>query len=152
MSSIEVVKTLGVSTNGQVPSATPEVYFDGTQTISANAYSVPIYVANKDLVGVHLTCSSTGSPNGSLSMQSTNDISAQEGNRIPDVNLINWATISFFDEALSTLVTTRPVVGAQSYLLTVQMLSGRWWRVLWTNTSGTAALIIRAQVKANGGR
>jgi hypothetical protein len=85
-------------------------------------------------------------------MQSTNDISAQEGNRIPDVNLINWATISFFDEALSTLVTTRPVVGAQSYLLTVQMLSGRWWRVLWTNTSGTAALIIRAQVKANGGR
>ena len=47
MSSIEVVKTLGVSTNGQVPSATPEVYFDGTQTISANAYSVPIYVAHQ---------------------------------------------------------------------------------------------------------
>jgi hypothetical protein len=126
--------------------------FDGTNAIGANKIGVPLLTQSIDRLCFHVSCPSTGAPNGTFTIQGSNDISSQENNVIPDVNLINWAPVAFFDEAAGANATSRVVAGAATFLLTIQNCGCRWVRVVWTNTSGTALLTIRPQAKSIGGR
>jgi hypothetical protein len=119
-------------------------------------YCVPIWVGKFDTLSLQFSCAATGSPNGSLIMQSCDDPGnqGQGGNQsnYPDSSLINWCTQSFWDETLGLFATARALVGAQSYKMTVPILSSKWWRLQWTNTSGTGLFIARITCKGDGGR
>lgn len=151
MSSVNFGGTPVVVANadGITPSA---LSFDGTNAIAASSKGVPLLCQSIDRLAYQVSCPATGAPNGAFSLQGSNDISAQEGNVKADVNLLNWAALSFFDEATGAQVQTKAIAGAQTFLFTVQQLGCRWVRVVWTNTSGTANLTIRPQAKSIGGR
>ncbi len=155
MSTLLVVKSLGIAGSGGVLPPATELYFDGTNSVNSSCNSVPIYVANKDTIGLQISVPANASINGTISMQGTNDYSYQEGNMQPDVNLINWAPIAMWDEQLAVFQASKAIVASTSivsYLLSVHTLSCRWWQIVWTNTSGSANLTIRAQIKGMGGR
>jgi hypothetical protein len=153
MSTIEFPKLLVVSTNGIVPSATPAINFDGTNTINSNVYSVPVLVKYGDRLGLQVSAPATGTPSGTITMQGSNDLSQLEGsNGYPDTNVVNWSTVSFFDELTFANVITKTFAGAESLMFSIANCEYRWWRFLWTNTSGSALLTARLQVKSEGGR
>jgi len=170
MSSLFFPKTLVVSVDGINPVAilpgpppAPQAY-DGSYTITGNgalAYSVPMLVQNKDTIGLQVSCLNTGTPNGTFSIQVSNDVSTQETNDLPDGSLIHWATCSFWDESTGLWVTSKAISGVPaggfpsggtSLMASIQVLSARWWRMLWTNTTGSVNLIAKAAIKADGGR
>ena len=143
--------------------------FDGTNVISANEWSVPILVQNTDRLSIHISCPSTGAPNGSIAVLGSNDVGIYEaqatpftgapvetgGSPISDPQLINWATIAFWNESTGAFVESLAVAGAQSSMITLgssQQCAPRWILVAWTNTSGSAKLTIRVQQKSIGGR
>ena len=153
MSSIFFNNTLVQSTDGLNPLAASKL-FDGAaaNVVSANVYSVPFWCGNKDTLCLQVSCAATGSPNGSFAMQGSNDYSQLESQGKVDATVLNWSTLSFWDEALGSQVQSKAVVGAQSYMATIQVYGPGWWRMLWTNTSGTALLIAKIRIKADGGR
>ena len=143
--------------------------FDGTNAIAANTWSVPILVQNTDRLAVQVSCPSTGTPSGTIVIQGSNDVGLYEaqatpftggpvetgGQPISDPQLINWATIAFWNESTGAFVESLAVAGAQSSMITLgssQQCAPRWVRVAWTNTSGSALLTIRVQQKSIGGR
>ena len=149
MSTLEVLKTLVISSDGINPIVAPNL-FDGTNAIAANRFSVPFLLKYGDRLGLQVSAPSTGAPNGSVALQGSNDASQLED--YPDVNLVNWSAVSFFDELTFANVITKAFAGAQSFLFTVPTCSYRWMRMVWTNTSGSALLTARLQVKSIGGR
>lgn len=149
MSSNENNVILWTSTDGQSQGTTK---FDGTTVINANAFSTPILVNARDGIGLQVSAPSTGSPNGSFALQVSNDKPASELSAIPDKLLANWSTVSFWDETTGAWAQSKAFVGAQSYMVTIPLISARWIRFVWTNTSGTANLTVRAQFKSDGGR
>jgi len=152
MSTLQILKTLVISSDGINPIPAPNLY-DGTNAIAANRFSVPLLLKYGDRIGIQVSAPSTGAPNGSVAFQGSNDASQLEDpNAYPDVNLVNWSTVSFFDELTFANVITKAFAGAQSYLFTIPTCSYRWLRMAWTNTSGSALLTARAQVKSLGGR
>ena len=169
MSTRIVTVTLTSSTNGYsaqgtavkasaIQPGTAGALFDGNTAYGTGGpyYSVPVWVGDKDTLSLQFSCSATGSPLGSLIMQGSNDPgnASQGGNlsNLPDVTLLNWGTVSFWDETLYQFATARAVSGAQSYILTIPILSVKWWRMQWTNTSGTINIIARLTAKGDGGR
>jgi hypothetical protein len=149
MSTVQVDFTLSTSLDG----VTANQVLDGTSTISATFNSLPVWVKSNDTLGLQVSAPSTGAPTGTFALQGSNDLSAQEGNNKPDVNLKNWSTLSFWDEATGAWVQSKAFAGAAaSFMATIQVLSPRWLRLVWTNTSGTALLTVRVQSKSDGGR
>lgn len=152
MSQLNFLKALVISSDGINPIAAPNLY-DGTNTIAANRFSVPMLVEKHDRLGIQLSAPATGTPNGSVAFQGSNDDSQmRDPNGYPDVNLVNWSTVSFFDELTFANVVTKAFAGAQSYMFTIPTCSYRWLRMVWTNTSGSALLTAHVQVKSLGGR
>lgn len=139
---------LTISTDGLTPTATPPTLFDGTNAIGANRFGVPFLVERCGTMSLQVSCPVTGAPNGSFALQGSNDVSLQESRYQPDTNLVNWSALSFFDEAAGATVQSKAVAGAQSFLISIPIVSPRWMRFVWTNTSGTANLTVRAQEKA----
>jgi hypothetical protein len=74
------------------------------------------------------------------------------GSPISDPQLINWATIAFWNESTGAFAESLAVAGAQSSMITLQQCAARWIFVAWVNTSGSAKLTIRVQQKSIGGR
>jgi hypothetical protein len=140
--------------------------FDGTNVIGATTYSVPILVQYCDRLSVHVSCPSTGSPNGIVTIQGSNDVGLYEaqatpftggpvetgGSPISDPQILNWATLAVWDELTFAYAANTTVTGATSVILTVQQCASRWVRVVWTNPSGSALLTLRVQQKSIGGR
>jgi hypothetical protein len=152
MSTLQVLKTLVISSDGINPITAPNLY-DGTNAIAASRFSVPFILKYGDRLGLQLSAPVTGAPSGSVALQGSNDASQLEDpNAYPDVNLVNWSTVSFFDELTFANVITKAFAGAQSFLFTVPTCSYRWMRMVWTNSSGSALLTARLQVKSLGGR
>ena len=135
------------SPDGVNPS-TDGVRFDGSTPWGTSVFSQPFYVESVGTLAVQVSCPATGTPSGSFAFQGSLDASAQENRRLPDVNLVNWGTLSFFDEATGVTVQSKTVSGAQSFIATIQVVSPRWIRFAWTNTSGQASLTVRAQEKS----
>lgn len=138
---------LTISTDGLNPTATPATFFDGTNAIGANRFGVPFHVERCGSLAFQVSCPATGTPNGSFAIQGSNDVSLQESNGKPDTNLLNWSTLSFVDEATGATVQSKAVAGAQSFIASIQNITPRWVRFVWTNTSGSALLSVRAQEK-----
>lgn len=141
--------------------------FDGTNAIAANTWAVPILVQNTDRLSIHVSCPSTGSPNGTLSLLGSNDVGLYEalgtpfsggpaetgGTPISDPQIVNWATLGYWNEATAVYAPAGfAVAGATSAILTLQQCAARWIFVAWVNTSGSAKLTIRVQQKSIGGR
>lgn len=140
---------------------TPGALFDGNTafsvgTASGPVYSVPVWVGDKDTIGLQFSCAATGTPSGTFILQGSNDPGnqGQGGNigQVPDSSLLNWSTLGFWDESLPQYVTSRVVSGAVSYLCTLQVISCKWLRLKWTNTSGSCNIIARLMLKGDGGR
>lgn len=131
---------------------------DGSNTYSSNFWSLPALLKSADTVGIQFSCLGTGSPNGTVAFQGSNDVSEYESVQGPfngqnvDTNLLNWATMSFWDEATGLWLQSKAVSGASSYLFTIPILSPRWLRMSWTNSSGSVAPIAKIAVKSDGGR
>jgi len=157
----------GASTSLLYPAGYPAVTrFDGTNVISASVWSVPILVQNTDRLSIQVSCPSTGAPNGSIVVLGSNDVGIYEaqatpftgapvetgGSPISDPQLINWATIAFWNESTGAFAESLAVAGAQSSMITLQQCAARWIFVAWVNTSGSAKLTIRVQQKSIGGR
>lgn len=152
MSTLELNKPLVISSDGINPIAAPNL-FDGTNAIAANRFSVPFLTKYHDTLGLQVSAPATGTPNGSIALQASNDISQLEGsNGYPDANTVNWSALSFWDDATASWIQSKAFAGANSFLFTLQVHSARWLRMVWTNTSGSALLTARLQVKSNGGR
>lgn len=122
--------------------------FDGANAIAASTTAEPILVERVGSLALHVSCPATGSPNGSFAIQGTNDASDQEGNMKPNTKLVNWATLSFFDEATGLVVQSKAVVGAQSVIASIPVVTVRWLRFVWTNTNGSALLTVKPETKA----
>jgi hypothetical protein len=122
--------------------------FDGTNAVSSNLFSQAFYVERVGTLCIQVSCPATGTPNGSFAIQGSNDQSKEEVINKPDTYLVNWCPLSFLDEATGATVQSKAVAGAQSFLATIAVTGPRWVRFSWTNTSGTANLTVRAQVKA----
>jgi len=132
-----------------VVSTLPTLAYDGTNTISANSWGFPLFAKSNDLTySFQLSCPATGSPNGSIALQGTNDFSQFEGADVPDSTLVNWSALGFWDEATTSWVLSKAVAGAQSYMFTIPVVGARWVRAVWTNTSGTALLTMTYQSKS----
>lgn len=137
---------------------TPGALFDGGTAYGAGGpfYSVPIRVSDKDTVGLQFSCPATGSPLGSFIIQGCNDPGNQNQggslSQLPDSSLLNWSTLSFWDESLGTYVQSRAVSGAQSYGATIQVFPMKWFRIQWTNSSGTIKITARVTLRGDGGR
>lgn len=141
--------TLVISTDGIDPSASPKIYFDGTNAIASSCYSVPIHCASWDVIGVQLSCPSTGTPSGTIAFQGSNDPGVYEYSTVqPDATIVNWSAVSFLDHATGTRLESKTVSGAQSYLFQFNPCDFRWLRAVWTNTSGSALLTLRAQERS----
>jgi len=153
MSTIEFSKILAISTNGIVPSATPTIYFDGTNAITSTCYSVPVLAKKVDTLGLQWTTPVGSTLVGTLALQGSNDAGQLEQNMTPDVTLTNWATISFWDESSASWTQSKAIAsGASSGIETVQVFSARWYRWLFTFASGSGDLVLKVQEKADGGR
>lgn len=139
--------TFFTSPDGVNPSVDGLVY-DGTVTKSANFIAQPILVEKVGTLGIQFSCPATGTPLGSFALQGSNDVSKQEGNNKPDSYLVNWSTLSFYDEATGSTVQSKAVSGASSFMVSIPVVSPRWLRIVWTNTSGTIAPTIRAVEKS----
>lgn len=139
--------TFWTSPDGVQPS-TDGFKYDGTVTKSANFTAQPILVEKVGTLSIQFSCPVTGAPLGSFSLQGSNDVSKQEGNNKPDLNLVNWSTLSFFDEATGATVQTKAVAGASSFVVSITAVSPRWLRIVWTNTSGTITPTITAVEKS----
>ena len=152
MSTQEHLKTLVISSDGINPITAPNLY-DGTNSIAANRFSVPILLKFADRLGIQVSAPSTGAPNGSVAFQGSNDPSQLEDpNAYADANVVNWSTVSFFDELTFANVVTKAFAGAQTFMFTIPGCSYRWLRMVWTNTSGSALLTVRVEHKGIGGR
>lgn len=152
MSTVLVTKVLQQSSDGIVNVGT--YAFDGSAAaiLSGNMYSLPVRVERDDTAGLHVTCTGGSSPNGTVTIQGSNDLSKFEGNAQTSNEQVNWATIAFWDEASGTWATSKAIASTVSYLLTIPVCSFRWLRMLWTNTSGTCQLKAALQLKGDGGR
>jgi hypothetical protein len=122
---------------------------DGTNVWSATTiYGQPIYVENVGTLSMHVSAPVTGTPNGSFALQGSNDKCNHELTRVPDGLMVNWAVLSFFDEATGLIVQSKAVSGAFSVMATIPVISSRWVRFVWTTTSGSALLTVKPQMKA----
>lgn len=169
MSTRNLVYTLVSSTDGITPQGTKVgasaiqpgtagALFDGGTAYGAGGpfYSVPIWVQDKDTLSLQFSCPASGTPLGSFIIQGSNDPGnqGQGGNagNTPDSSLTNWSTLSFWDESLGTYVQARAVSGAVSYGATIQVFPMKWFRIKWTNTSGTINITARVCLRGDGGR
>lgn len=152
MSTRETSVTLIISTDGVTATASPPTRFDGSNAIAATRYSLPVRCATTDTVGVQVSCPSTGTPNGTLTLEGSNDRGGHDSTAQPDVTMTNWSTIGFWSEATAGWLTSLAVSGATSTMLTVPICSHRWLRMKWTNNSGSALLTCNMQIKGDGGR
>lgn len=144
---------MGIPGADGITAQSPLVNFDGTQTISANKNSVPVWSQEKDGFGIQVSCPATGVPSGTVAFQASNDKSMKEGpGGLPDVNLVNWSTVSFWDEATAAWAQSKTISGASSFMFSMPVFTGRWLRFVWTNTSGSALLTVKVQCKSDGGR
>lgn len=108
---------------------------------SFNSSPGPIH---RDLgISVSLSCPATGTPVGTLKLQGCNDIERREN--VPDANLTNW-----FDVASGgNRVVSIAVSGAGVYNLTDPNAMYRWFRVVYTRTSGSITATVRVHVKTD---
>lgn len=140
--------TFLTSPDGINPS-TDGFHYDGSQTKGANFFTQPTLTQAVGTLSIQFTCPATGTPLGSFAIQGSNDISLQEGNgEHSDTNVVNWSTLSFFDEAAGATVQSKAVSGAVSFIVSIPIVTTRWIRFAWTNTSGTVAPIIKASGRA----
>lgn len=129
----------------------PPVKLDGSVAYAATFTAMPFRVERVGTLSIHVSCPATGTPNGSFAIQGTNDASSREGsggNDNTDANMVNWATLSFFDEATGLTVQSKAVSGASQFIVTIPIVSSRWVRLVWTNTSGSANLTVKVQTRA----
>lgn len=139
--------TFLTSPDGINPSA-DGLHYDGTLTKGANFFTQPLLTKAVGTLSIQFTCTATGTPLGSFAIQGSDDISLQESFEKSDTNVKNWSTLSFFDEGAGATVQTKAVSGAVSYIVTIPVVSSRWIRFAWTNTSGTVAPVITASGRA----
>lgn len=106
---------------------------------SANFYSQPQMMKSVDNWSLIFTCPATGSPNGTLQIQASNDEGAKENSSgaQSDPSISNWVNLYFWNDATSTFVNSLAVSGASSVLIEENNCTYRWMRIFWTNTSGS---------------
>ncbi len=106
--------------------------------------SEAVYVGDCSGYSVTVSCPATGSPNGTAKLQGCND--AERGNyRKSDAKLVNWFDVaSGGDRLVSGSVTNASVVH-----LTDPNCRYRWFRVVYTRSSGIITITVKAQGKAS---
>lgn len=107
--------------------------------MQSNIASNPIWLGH--IVNYSIQLVYTGSPNGSLKLQGSNDEGAKSNN-VENVNITNWSDIA--DTAVS-------VTAAGSNIYNIQNAGYRWVRLVWTNSSsGSPSTLTSARYNVKG--
>lgn len=124
----------------------PATQLDGSVQ-AATFNSAGVYVGDSGLYCITASCPSTGSPVGTLKVQGCNDtglgrLSSQE----PDAGLVTWFDVAFLDET-GVFFTERAVSGAGTFVFSDSACTYRWFRLVWTRTSGSITITAKFQKK-----
>jgi hypothetical protein len=144
----------GVSSGPNVASC--GTAFDGNQSIGANCYSLPLELKQGDTLSLQVSMPATSTGQGTVTLQGSNypydslNPSANSSITGPQANA-TFSTVSFWDEATGLWLQTKTVTNAATtFLFTVPIFGASHFRVLWTNTTGTAPVRMDLQVKSDG--
>lgn len=111
---------------------------DGTD-MQSSIVSDPVWLAH--IVNFSVQAVYTGSPNGTLKLQGSNDQGAKDG-LSSQVSISNWSDISGASES---------VTGAGNVLFNVENAGYRWFRLVWTDSaSGSPSTLTSARFNVKG--
>lgn len=115
------------------------IYLNGLTTQSSSYNTAAHYIGDAGEVALAFSCPSTGSPVGSIKLQVSNDVSAnqQVGMQFPDAGLVNWADVVIPSTGSASVAVSGSTGGP---LIWVFKRNGfRWARFVVTLSSGTIA-------------
>lgn len=118
---------------------------DGYQAVDTfNTMPVAIH---RDLgFAVAVTCPATGSPQGTVKIQACNDTNGVYTNEfLATDDLVNWIDVP----SGGNRVVSGSINGASAVILTDPEPMYRWFRVVYTRTSGTITVTMKAHIKAD---
>lgn len=128
-----------VKLDGYQKSGNPAYSIDGY--VSATSFrSAPIEIMRKTGYSMQFTCPSTGSPEGTLTIEATNDEERVPG--LADDNLVNWIEIPGFSSDVS---------GASNIIFEDRDPQYRWMRVCYERDSGSVTATIKLHTKQESG-
>ncbi len=126
---------------------------DGTQTLAATFYTVPIDVRMIDFYRFSFVCPSTGTPVGTVQLQGTTDDvpGVSDGPNANDQPAGNWLALSFSVNG-AAYANSFAVSSATSIALDELRCNYAWVRMLYTLSSGTVAPTVKFMLKGIMGR
>ena len=141
-----------------VSQAAAGLSFNGTNQIAANTYTLPLNMEEMDTISLQVSMPSTATGQGTVTLQGTNypydsrnPPAAATTPVLGPAQNATWSTIGFWDEATQAWLGSKSLSNAATtFLLTVPVLSCRVFRVLWTNTAGTAPVRMDLTCKSDG--
>jgi hypothetical protein len=121
-------------TDGISPQATA-VYLNGQNAQATTFNTAAHYIGDAGRSGIAFSCPSTGTPVGTVTLQVSYDVSSnqQRGPQFPDAGLANWFNIT---DPVSGL-TNIPISSATQVAWNLRDHSFRWFRLVYTRTSGS---------------
>lgn len=106
--------------------------------VSATSFiTAPIPIMRRSGFSMALICPADGSPDGTVSIEISNDKEMNEG--IPDSNIVNWVPLSGATSALT---------GASTIQIDDPKPQYRWMRVRYYRNSGSITATINLHTKA----
>ena len=117
------------------------------QTASFN--SAPFHVGRVLGYVVVVSCPSTGTPDGTVKLQGSIDLPNGDSDH-PDVGVATWFDLTLYDEATGAAVVSQAVSGASTISFTETDCFYKWFRLVWTETSGSITITAKCQFKGIG--
>lgn len=115
-----------------------DLTLDGTD-MQSNIVSDPVWLAH--IVNYSVQVVYTGTPNGTLKLQGSNDLGAKDGLQ-STVSITNWSDISGASES---------VTAAGDVIFNIENAGYRWFRLVWTeSSSGSPSTITSARFNVKG--
>ena len=127
--------------DGYQTNVSPE-YAIENYTTSSSFVTAPLVIKRKSGWSLSFSCPATGSPNGTFSIEVSNDKELRLD--IADDGLVNWQTLTDGGETLSDSVVSDSLITYED-----RDPQYRWMRAKYERTSGTITATIRIHTKEN---
>lgn len=127
--------------DGYTPSSTAVNAYVAAASFNSGVF----YVGQLRSFDVQVTCPSTGSPVGTITLQGSNDFGRLHDMRGDD-GVSHWFDLKFDDES-GAPVTAQTLNGASTLVFEELNCTYRWLRMVYTRTSGTCTMTAIVQGK-----
>lgn len=113
---------------------------------AGNVVSEPLKVNLSTSYSVVVTCPATGSPTGTLKLQGCIDLEGRGDGQSDMASLTNWFDVTAGGERIVTAAVTS---AGGTFWLTDPECTYRWFRLVYTRSSGSITITVKASSKAD---